>query len=219
QKQAVLTETNDDSLRVLVVAGWSQDGQRLYFRHEPLGLGGYILYGGLSDLSVYTVANGNSQELISSEAAGIICLDALSPDEQWVADHCSTTHTVAVRNLQTGVRTELSPPPGLTDVGVVGSTRFSPDGTRVAYSLARNDPENEQGWVAVSEGLSGGSHLIATGAPAGYFTVAGWLDADTVVLQFWGITSPNVVASVWLARADGSDLKRLADGTFLGFWK
>lgn len=220
QKQAVFTETNDNSPSVLVVAGWSRDGQRLYFSHEPLGLGGYILYGGLSNLSVYNPADGSSQELISSEAAGTICLDALSPAprEQWVADHCAT-HTVAVRNLQTGVRNELSPPAGLPDANFTGSTRFSLDGTRVAYALARGDPENEQGWAAVSEGLSGGSHLIATGAPGGYFTVAGWLDADTVVLQFWGMTSPDAGAGVWLARADGSEVKHLAYGTFLGFWE
>jgi hypothetical protein len=218
QPQAVLTESNSD--RILVVAGWSRDGQQLYFSREPLGLGGYILFGGLSNLSVYTVADGSSQELISSEAAGTICLDALSPAprEHWVADHCAT-HTVAVRNLQTGERNELSPPAGLTEANFTGSARFSPDGTRVAYALARGEPENEQGWAAVSEGLSGGSHLIATGAPGGYFTVVGWLDANTVVLQFWGMTSPDVVASVWLARADGTDVKHLADGSFLGFWE
>lgn len=213
QKQTVLTETNDNLPQVLVVAGWSQDGQQLYFSREPLGIGGYILFGGISNLSVYSLADGSSRDLISSEAAGMICLDALSPDEQWVADHCAT-NAVAVRNLKTGERNQLALPAGLTEVGGAGSARFSPDGTRVAYSLARHDPENEQGWAAVSEGLSGGSHLIATGSPGGYFTVAGWLDANTVVLQFWGATS-----SVWLVSADGSDVKRLAEGTFLGFWE
>lgn len=213
QQQTVLTETNDNSLRVLVVAGWSRDGQQLYFSREPLGIGGYILFGGISNLSVYSLADGSSQELISSEAAVAICLDALSPDEQWVADHCETK-AVAVRNLKTGERNQIAPPVGLTEANLAGSARFSPDGTQVAYSLARGEPENEQGWVAVSEGLSGGSHLIATSPPGGYFTVAGWLDANTVVLQFWGAT-----ASVWLARVDGSDLKRLAEGTFLGFWE
>jgi len=217
QKQMVLTETNDNSLSVLVVAGWSQDGQQLYFSREPLGIGGYILFGGISNLSVYTVADASSRELISSEAASAICLDALSPDEQWVADHCETK-AITLRNLKTGERNQLALPAGLTEVGGAGSARFSPDGTRVAYSLARHDPENEQGWVAVSDGLSGDSHLIATGSPGGYFTVAGWLDANTVVLQFWGMASPGV-ANVWLARADGSDLKHLADGTFLGFWE
>src|SRR5689334_16118639 len=60
EQQTVLTEANSD--RILVVAGWSQDGQQLYFSREPLGLGGYILFGGSSNLSVYTLADGSSRE-------------------------------------------------------------------------------------------------------------------------------------------------------------
>lgn len=63
------------------------------------------------------------------------------------------------------------------------SARFSPDLTRVAFALAKRDPENEQGWVAVSDGLSGGSKLIVTGQPGEYFTIVGWLNADTLLLQ------------------------------------
>ena len=65
--------------------------------------------------------------------------------------------------------------------------------------------------MAVSDSLTGTSHLIATAAPGDYYSVKGWLNNTTLVLQSWGAQT-----GVWVVQADGSDLRRLTDGIFLG---
>src|SRR5205807_9061247 len=118
--------------------------------------------------------------------------------EKYVADHCTTTHMEVV-DIATNKATVINPPANVSGVGLVGGARFSPDSARVAYGLARHEPGNEQGWVALSDGLSGKSTLIATSPAQDYFSVAAWLDAGTLILQSNG-TAPGV----WLARTDGS---------------
>jgi hypothetical protein len=110
-----------------------------------------------------------------------------------------------------GSTTWIEPPAEVPEFGALGDARLSPDGTRVAFALARRDPENEQGWVAVSDGLEGGSRLVATSDARDYFQVKQWLDGETLLLQ-----SSGSVPGVWTVRADGSELRRLADGTVLG---
>jgi hypothetical protein len=92
-----------------------------------------------------------------------------------------------------------------------GDVRFSPDETRVAFGMALGNPDSEQGWAAVSDGLSGGSHLVAISPPNDFFNVMAWLDNNTLILQ-----SGRGTPGVWLVQADGANLHRVADGTFLG---
>ncbi len=194
--------------RVLVAGRWSPDGQRLYFSKEPVGLGGYILFGGASNLWAYNMADGSTAQVMNEP--GMACIDEFSYDERLLAHHCANP-TITVIQIASGAATTINPPSQGVEANFVGSARFSPDGARVAFGIARGDPNNEQGWVAVSDGFSGESRLIAT-APAGdYFHVVGWMDANTLVLQSWGVKP-----GVWLVKADGSDLKRIADGVYHG---
>lgn len=196
------------SLRVL---RWSQDGTRLYFSKEPLGLGGYILFGGRTNLWSLDASSGRTTELVperSKNAAA--CIDDLALNEKLVADHCDLK-TMRIINLVDNKSVVINPPSNAPQFGLVGGARFSPDSSRLAYALARHDSNNEQGWVALSDGMNGTSSLIATSPAKDYFWVAAWLDSDTIVLQS-GL-SPQ---GVWTVRADGSHLKRLAGGIFLG---
>jgi hypothetical protein len=200
-----------------VAQRWSQDGQSLYFSTEPYGIGGYIPFAGASSLQRVNVNDRSVQEMIPYNLNGgqMICLDELSSDERLVADHCAQT-AISIRDLSNGQTTTIQPPAEATGFSLVGSARFSPDLTRVAFALAKRDPENEQGWVAVSDGLSGSSKLIATGQPGEYFTVAGWLNADTLLLQANQLMcNPTCTNSLWTVKVDGSGLTHLADGTFL----
>jgi hypothetical protein len=195
---------------VLHVVRFSPDGQRLYYSQEPLGLGGYIPFSGVSDLYALDLAGGATTQLVPDAAAGVICLDDFAPDAGLVALHCAPK-TIDVLDTTTGGIGQVAPPAAVTDWQLHGDARLSPDQTRVAYALARGNPDNEQGWVAVSDGLTGTSHLVATSPAADYFSVKGWLNDTTLVLQSWG-AKPGV----WVVQSDGSDLRRLADGIFLG---
>jgi hypothetical protein len=206
--RSVLTLQGD---RVLHVVRFSLDGQTLYYSQEPLGLEGYILFSsGVSDLFALDLASGTSSQVVPEAAAGVICLDDFAPDASLVALHCNPK-TIDVLDTTTGVIGQIAAPAGEADWQLHGDVRISPDQARVAYGLARGDPNHEQGWVAVSDSLTGTSHLVAT-APAGdYYSVKGWLNDSTLVLQSWG-AQPGV----WVVQADGGDLRRLADGIFLG---
>jgi hypothetical protein len=200
----------------LVAERWSADGSAVYFSREPFGIGGYILFAGASSLYRVSLADRQVTELIPfAESRGpMICLDAFSLDERLVADHCQAG-VITVRDLETGQTTAIQAPAELTDAGFMGSARFSPDLSRVAFALGRGDPSNEQGWVAVSDGLSGGSVVIVTGQPGQSFAVAAWLDGDTLLLDSNDVNcDPDCVSQLWTVNTDGSGLTAVAEGIF-----
>jgi hypothetical protein len=209
QQKSALKESYSGIPSVLRPFRWSADGSKLYFSKEPTGLGGYILFSGRSNLWAYDVKTGKNSEVAKQRIKNAaICIDDLSPNEKTIIDHC-TQKSMAFVNLANNAVTAVTPPPEVNP-GLAGGARFSPDGSRIAYGLARHDPENEQGWVAVTDGLTGKSKLVATSLPKDYLTVVGWLDNNTIVLQ-----SGTLTQGVWLANANGGSLKRLIDGTFL----
>ena len=200
-----------------VAERWARDSQSLYYSIEPYGIGGYILFAGASSLYRVNVNDRSVQEVVPFRTNGgkMICIDELSSDERLIADHCATT-AITVQNLSTGQKTTIQAPADATGFNFTGSARFSPDLTRVAFALAKGNPDAEQGWVAVSDSLSGPSKLIVTGKPGEYYTVAGWLNADTLLLQSNQLMcNTTCMNSLWTVKTDGSGLTHIADGTFL----
>jgi hypothetical protein len=197
---------------------FSADGQWLYFSKEPVGLGGYILFSGGSNLYKINITTKEVYEMISQDSASgpQACLDAVSADYRYVADHCAQ-NTISIRDLTSGGTTTIQPPTDLTGYRFVGSARFSPNGSRVAYALGKGDQNDEQGWVAVSEGLNGGSKLILTSQAGSYYTVAGWLDDQTLLVQTTTPLdcSPYCKSELWTIKVDGSEAQKVADGSFL----
>lgn len=201
----------------LVAEAWSADGQTLYFSKEPVGLGGYILFNGASNLYKIDITTKQVSELIpeGSASSPVTCLDALSGDYRYVADHC-TQGVITIRDLTSGGTSTVLPPDGSSGFQVMGSARFSPDGSRVAFALAKNNPDNEQGWVAVSDGLNGGSKLVLSGPEGAYYTVAGWLDDQTLLVQLTLINcTSNCENQVWTVNVDGTNPVQVAEGSLL----
>jgi WD40-like Beta Propeller Repeat len=201
----------------LVAQRWSADGKSLYFSKEPYGIGGYILYNGASSLYRIDIASKQVTEIIPFDylKGSFVCLDSFSADYSMVADHC-TPKVITVRNLATGHSVIIQPPTGATDFGPLGSARFSPDGTRLVFALAKGDPNNELSWVAVSDGLGAGSKLILTGQSQHSFAVLGWLDDNTLLVQSNVVQcTSDCTPAVYTLSADGSVMNKIAEGTFL----
>jgi hypothetical protein len=204
----------------LIAQRFSADGKSLYFSKEPSGIGGYILFGGASSLYRIDLASKQVTEIIPLELqktqSPFICLDAFSIDYSLVADHC-TPGVITVRSLDTGHSVTILPPAVVKDKSILGSARFSPDGSRLAFAGAKGNPDAEQGWLAVSDGLDSSSSLIITSEPGQYFTVLGWLNDSTLLVQTNTVMCDPADCSsgVWTVAVDGSAQNKVADGRFV----
>jgi hypothetical protein len=217
--QTLLTDDAGPSRPTQLVAEfWSQDGQSLYFSREPVGIGGYIIFSGASNLFRIDIASKQVTTIIEQSASNgpMICLDAISADTRFIADHCDKT-VITIRDVFTAgaPSVTIQPPADASGFKFVGSARFSPDGKRVAYALAKGDPSNEQGWVAIADTAGGASTLIDTGAPGAYFSVHGWLDDQTLLIESHGLNcTPTCINELWTIAPDGSNLQKVAEGSF-----
>lgn len=210
----MLLEQESQDGHVLLPLRWSRDGKRLFYSNEQTGFGGYILFAGVSSLSVFDLAKGTGTTLIAEFRLGLnryLCITDISPDEKQVAHTCDDEHAVSMLPLGGGEATTIDSPPDVAlESGQRGSAMFGPDGVRLAYAAARGEYEGEQGWALVDESMLGVGRLIATSAPNDYYNVKGWLDDNTIVLQSYG-EKP----AVWLVYLDGTELKKVGEGLFL----
>jgi hypothetical protein len=215
--ETLLSIDNGTGIPIQLVAEfWSADGQSLYFSKEPSGIGGYILFSGASNLYKIDIKTKEVTEIIPQTAmtSPQTCLDAISGDYRFVADHC-TQNVITVRDLQGGGTTTIQPPVDVTGYRLLGSARFSPAGDRVAFALAQGDPSNERGWVAVGSSAGGAAKLILVGDAGSYYTVQGWLDDQTLLVQSNNIGSADVGSQLFTVVADGSNPTKVADGNLL----
>jgi len=199
----------------IVAEFWSLDGKFLYFSEEPIGLGGYIPFNGASSLFKIDISTKEVTEIIPLQASAgrATCLDAISGDYQFLADHCAQ-NVITIRDLHGGGTATINPPAEVTDFRLMGSARFSPAGDQVAFAMAKGSPDDERGWVAVGSSAGGESRLVLVGDNPGYYTVTGWLNDQTLLLQFI-TTDPNSSNQIFTVGADGSNLTKVADGVLL----
>jgi hypothetical protein len=217
QLVTLMTQGASDPAVQDVALRWSADGKSLYFSREPVGIGGYFVFTGISSLYKMDIASKKVTDLLplTFPSGSYSCLDAISLDYRYVADHCSPD-VITIHDLSSGATTTIQPPKGLTGYRLLGSTRFSPDGSRVAFGLAKSDPNAEQGWVGVSDGLEGVSKLILTSEIGYSYTVVGWLNDQTLLLQSNpAFTTEGKVIQLWSVNVDGSNLTKIVDGSFL----
>jgi hypothetical protein len=219
QFDTLLTQDSPNPPSQLMAQFFSPDGQWLYFSKEPLGLGGYILFGGASNLYKINVVTKEVVNVIPAASSDepAACLDALSPDFLYVVEHCSQ-NIIRIRDLTSGSASIFKPPADITSGSqVAGSARFSPDGKKLAYAIAKGIQDNEQGWVVVSDIAIDNSKVILTSQVGNYYTIAGWLDDQTLLVQSTNLLdcSPFCKSELWEVKSDGTDARKVADGSFL----
>jgi tricorn protease-like protein len=180
-------------------------------------LGGYIPFSGGSNLYKISVVTKDITEIIPQTplTSPQTCLDAISGDYRFVADHC-VQNVITIRDIQNGETTTIQTPADAAGYRLLGRARFSPDSNRVAFALAQGDPSNERGWVAVGDSTGGLAKLILVGEAGSYYTVQGWLDDQTVLVQSNPIMCNGACSSqLFMVGVDGSNPTRVADGSLL----
>jgi len=220
QLEILLTDDQDSfqNRTQFVALAWSADGETLFFSREPVGIGGYTPLIGVWSLYKIDITTKVETALIPLNPFSAIwgCLDALSQNYRLVAKSCAP-NSITLHNLGSGVTTTILPPAEVNGYTLMGSSSFSPTGDRVAFAMAARNPSNEQGWVAVSEGTSGASRLVLSPQPGFYYTIPGWLDDQTLLVQYHDMGCANGVCNnqVWKVPLDNSQPVKLADGLFL----
>jgi hypothetical protein len=215
--QTLLTITpNTQSTVQLLAEVWSADGKSLYFSKEPVGIGGYIVFSGASNLYKIDIATKQVTEVIPQSSSGSlqICLDALSLDYHFVADHCAQG-AITIRDSQTGSTASVQVPSDFTGYRFIGSARFSPAGNQVAFALAKGDPNDEQGWLAIGNSTGGTAKIIVTGDTGSYYNVIGWVDDQTLLVQQISVSGANATNQVLTVKSDGSVISKVAEGILL----
>ncbi len=197
--QLVAAASPSDELEdyyVLEPVTWLTDGSLIY-AWQISGIGGYILFFGYSSLYRYDTVSGATTPLAPvGPTAGAPCWSSLSPDGAFAVGACAPDHSMMERNLGSGVSTIF---PAFPDQGQAGAGAYSPSGSRLAYAIARGNPDDEAGQVIVRLHPDEPPVAIASQGE-GYFDTLLWVDEDRLVVGYW----QGDAGSVDLLRLDGT---------------
>lgn len=208
--QPVFQQQGESSLAVQPV-GWSADGSRLLIHDQPVGIGGYILF--------WQNRNVRTLDLQSGAITPLGDLDGWSQDVQLTVQIATgpdgTPAGLAVTQLTTG-QTITYPLPAIQDTLYTGgAVRFAPSGARVAYQVARGNPDSEKYYTVVVDLTNGQSKVVledqAQNWDVRYGNIGGWLDDNTLVV---GGTSSQQSAVIDVTTGQ---LLREERGAFLGY--
>jgi hypothetical protein len=208
-----LDPTPDGGYYVLKPTRWTPEGTLLYEK-AMTGIGGYILFGGHSSLYLYDPLSAATTTLVDIAEENGLCIDDVFPDLSRVIFHCSKQGVVIrVRNLNSG--SEVSIPP-LAEQGQAGTSKVSPNGKLLAYGVARGQYDQEAGWVQVVYSDLSGTYATVASTEGGYYTVLDWINDNTLLIARYGNDGSM---QVWSVNYDGTDLKYLVDGQYVGLVK
>jgi hypothetical protein len=115
-----------------------------------------------------------------------------------------------MRLLTLGTGSEVAAPV-VAEQEIAGAAAFSPDGQRLAYAVARNNPEAEAGQVLLVDLASGSQPISLASTPDGFFHRLDWLDDNRLVV---GARLGGVERVVLLTLGSGE--LPLAEGLLVG---
>ncbi len=198
------------------VAGWSADGAGLYYSEEPVEAPVEQIYVGASSLYRFDIATSRVDALVPADPGRVACIDDLAPDAKSVVEHCGTVKELIIRYLG-GPTTTIQAPPTIKGDAVIGSSRFSLDGRRIAFALTSVGLAEAVSWVAVSDGLGGGATELLQSQPNEQYSVVAWLGASDLLIQVHQIACTETCDSLYALNLDNGNRVKFADGTFVVF--
>ncbi|MBN1564716.1 MAG: hypothetical protein JXA10_12795 [Anaerolineae bacterium] len=209
--QLLWTEDAESYLAIAPLA-WVAGGQTLLIHDMPQGIGGYILYWQYQNVRALDVATGAITALgnLDGYSADLRYTAAI----EWDADF-GYLETLSVTETATGIVTRYPFPDVGEAIATGGDAFFTPDNSKVAYQVARSNPENEKFWTIVIDLLTGESRIVyveeGVNYEMRYGNIAGWLDAHTLVLG-GGMGQQSAIIDV-----TSGALLREEPGVFLGY--
>lgn len=190
---------------------WTADGDLVY-AWQPIGLGGYVLFEGYASFYRYSPPASRTTPILPvTVLTPGTCWNALSQNLVLAAGTCGGAQDpISMRLLTLGTGSEVVVPV-VAEQGIAGSAAFSPDGQRLAYAVARNNPENEAGQVLLVDLAPGSQPISLASTPGGYYHHLAWLDDNRLVA---GASLGGVDRVVLLTLGSGE--LPLAEGLLVG---
>lgn len=189
---------------------WTEDGKLLYGTGLT-GIGGYILFWGYNGMYEYDPQTAWVRVLVSDQERLGLCLSSISHRVDQAGISCGEPQGVRVRNLGSGAETIF---PVLPEQEVAGSIRFSTDDAWVAYVIQTQNYDDERGKVIVVPADGSRDPQVIASFNGGTFTVETWVDADRFLVTRSDFASNT--SSIWLMNKDGSQIRELVGGTYIG---
>lgn len=215
ERMLLQSDPNDDfsDWFALEPVAFGQDG-RLVYAWQITGIGGYILFFGYSSLYSVDPPTGSLAPLVAllSDSTGP-CWSAVRGDLGYAVGHClSAAGDLAMRerNLSTGEDRAF---PTFADQGQAGGAAYSPSGNRLAYAIARGDPDDEAGQILVRLTPDVDPVPIVS-VDGGYFSRLYWLDEDRLLAA--GLV--DGVDRAYVVTLDGG-LTPIAEGGLAGWMR
>jgi hypothetical protein len=206
------TDAADDIAEFFVLEPvlWLDDGDLVY-AWQVSGIGGYILYFGWSSLYRYEAAGAVTTPLAGVEPdVTAPCWTDVTPDGGFALGACGDAHAIVERDTASGLETVFPP---LPEQGQAGAAEYAPSPGRLAYGIARGDPDNEAGQLVLVGGPGVGPTPLAAVAP-GAFSRIEWIDEARLVADYWLGEGP-AQSSVDLIGIDGSR-RPIGPGSLIG---
>ncbi len=166
---------------VLEPVAWLADGDLVY-AWQVTGIGGYILFGGWSSLYRYSPGTAAVTPLapVAAEVSAP-CWNDLTSDGAYSVGACGALGQVVERTTASGLETLF---PLLPDQGQAGAGAYAPSDNRMAYAIARGEPDNEAGQLVLVSARGEAPVVIASQA-SGAFEAILWLDEDRMAVGYW----------------------------------
>jgi hypothetical protein len=184
----VQTDTEDgiEEFFVLEPVMWLDDGDLVY-AWQVSGIGGYILFFGWSSLYRYDMATATSTPLAGlAPNVTAPCWTDVTSDGSYALGACGEGRAVVERNAASGVETVF---PVLPDQGQAGAAVYSPAPGRLAYAIARGDPDNEAGQIVLIA-APGQAPTVLAAVSLGAFDRIEWVDETRLVASYWEGAGP-----------------------------
>lgn len=195
----LIYEEHFDTAEYIRPISWTQDQQSILFTRQRGELGGYILFDGfweLNRINVTTkVVENNLIPLLSGNSYGTdIFDDRLVVSFTRDKENGPRVAITDINNIDNGEYIVVK-----NDKGLVGggSGLFSPDGSKIAFNIARWDSENEY-YRTMLYDIKTKEQKIIGDYPDSYFHVAGWINSELFVQSRRGLvqivdTGGNIV--------------------------
>jgi cytochrome c biogenesis protein CcmG/thiol:disulfide interchange protein DsbE len=209
----------------LTVDSWSADGNAIYFSKESSGISFNRYYKPASNLYRIDIRTKEVTNIIgevpypnSSPYFPYPCIDSISRDNRYVADHC-TPGVITIHDIQRKQATAIQIPldiPSFSEYVFVDTALFSPNGDRVAFAMEQMVGENNfRTWIAVGDSSGGSSNVILESSDGNVYYLLGWLNNNTLLVQFQWSNCYECNDQIYTIGADGSNLTQWTSGSLV----